>query len=140
MTVPVGAYEVFCDVEKIPRWVSVVRSVRILEVNPRGRALRAAFLANLSRASIGYTLQYRYDEAARSVSWWMPSQPEMRVGGRAKFDPLGQRACLVHYELLLDLPRGALPPWGDPYFDGHAPSTVLGDFRDYLRRHVGDTR
>lgn len=128
------AYEVFCDLEQIPRWVSVVRSVRVLEANPRGRAKKAAFLASLARASVGYTLEYQYVESERIVSWWTPNQPALKVGGRAQFEPLGDRACLMHYELYLDLPEGALPPWGDDYFDGHAPSTVLADFRDYLGR------
>lgn len=136
-TLPVNAqraYEVFCDVEQIARWVSVVRSVRVLEATPRGRAAKAAFIASMARASIGYTLEYEYREDERVVTWWTPDSPTFRVGGRAQFDPLGDRACLMHYELHLDLPEGALPPWGDSYFDGHAPSTVLGDFRDYLNR------
>jgi ribosome-associated toxin RatA of RatAB toxin-antitoxin module len=136
-TLPVNAqraYEIFCDVEQIIQWVSVVTSVRVLEANPRGRAQRAAFIASLARASVGYTLEYEYREPERVVSWWTPDAPAFRVGGRAQFDPLGDRACLMHYELHLDLPEGALPPWGDSYFDGHAPSTVLGDFRDYLNR------
>ena len=136
-TLPVNAqraYEVFCDVEQITRWVSVVRSVRVLEATPRGRARRAAFIANLSRASVGYTLEYDYREADRVVTWWTPDGHMFRVGGRAQFDPLGERACLMHYELQLDIPEGTLPPWGDSYFDGHAPSTVLADFRDYLNR------
>lgn len=140
-TLPVNAqraYEVFCDVEQIVQWVSVVTSVRVLEATPRGRAKRAAFIASLSRASVGYTLEYEYREPERVVAWWTPSMtvggPAFRVGGRAQFDPLGERACLMHYELHLDIPEGALPPWGDSYFDGHAPSTVLADFRDYLSR------
>lgn len=136
-TLPVSAqmaYEIFCDVEQIPQWVSVVRSVRVLAANSRGRAQKAAFLASMARASIGYTLEYQYVESERIVSWWTPDQPALKVGGRAQFDPLGDRACLMQYELYVNFPDGALPPWGDSYFDGHAPSVVLGDFRDYLSR------
>lgn len=139
VTLPVSAamaYEVFCDVEQIPRWVSVISSVRILEATPRGRVRRAAFMAKLKNGAIGYTLEYDYRNAERVVSWWTPDQPAMRVGGRAQFNPLGDRACLMNYELFVDMPNGVMAQWGDPYFDGHAPSAVLGDFRDYLSRIV----
>ena len=128
------AYEVFCDIEQVPCWVSIVNSVQVLDVTPRGRVSRAAFIAGLDRASVGYTLQYEYRNAERAVSWWTPDQPMMRVGGRAQFSPLGDRACMMSYELYLDVPEGALPRFANPYFDGHAPSSVLADFRDYLGR------
>ena len=139
VTLPVSAamaYEVFCDIEQIPRWVSIVSSVQILEATPRGRARRAAFMADLNGGSIGYTLEYEYRNADRICSWWTPDQPQMRVGGRAQFNPLGDRACLMSYELYVDIPSGVTAGWNDPYFDGHAPSAVLGDFRDYLSRIV----
>jgi ribosome-associated toxin RatA of RatAB toxin-antitoxin module len=135
-TLPVSAsiaYEIFCDVEQVPRWVSVIKSARVLEANPRGRPRRATFLASLARASIGYTLEYRYIERERIVTWSTPKQSSTQVAGRARFDPLGERACLMHYELVLEVPD-ALPAWSDDYFDGHAASAVLADFRDYLSR------
>lgn len=128
------AYEIFCDVEQIPRWVSVIRAARVLEATPRGRPRRATFLASMARASIGYTLEYAYHESQRVVTWRTPEEPETRVAGRAQFDALGPRACLMHYELFIEFPEGALPAWGDDYYDGHAPSAVLADFRDYLSR------
>ncbi len=135
VTLPVSAamgYEVFCDVEQLPRWVSIVSSVQILESTPRGRVKRAAFMASLKGGALGYTLEYEYRNDERIVAWWTPDQPQMRVGGRAQFTPLGERACLMNYELFVDVPSGILNAWNDPYFDGHAPSAVLADFRDYL--------
>ena len=57
------AYEAFCDLAASPLWVSVVRSVRIVDRDEAGRAIRAAFLARLQHATIGYTLGYHYEPA-----------------------------------------------------------------------------
>ena len=55
-TLPVNAqtcYELFCDVARIPEWVTTVRSVQVLAFDDEGRPARAAFLASLGRASAG---------------------------------------------------------------------------------------
>lgn len=139
-TLPVSAreaYEAFCDVESSPRWVSVAKSVKVLAWNPAGRPRRAAFLARLERATIGYTLHYRYDELERVVTWSTPPGASTVVTGEARFMPLGDKACLMQYALRLELPGGALPPWEDPFFSGHAASVVMNDFRDFLIRSRG---
>jgi uncharacterized membrane protein len=136
-TLPVNvrdAYQAFCDAESQPLWVSVVKSVRVLSWNSTGRARRAAYLARLQNGSIGYTLHYRYNERERSVSWGTAPGSLTLVAGRAQFIPLGDRATLMQYQLTLELPEDALPPWEDPFFSGHATSVVMNDFRDYVTR------
>jgi uncharacterized membrane protein len=130
------AWDAFCDVEATPRWVSVVKSVRVLDRDEKDRPRRVAFLARLERATIGYTLEYAYDEETRTVTWASP-EGRVAVSGRARFIPLGPRACMLEYQLELELPGGALPPWEDPFFSGHAASVVMNDFRDYLTRSRG---
>jgi uncharacterized membrane protein len=134
------AFEAFCDVEATPRWVSVIKSVKVVSWNPAGRPKRAAFLARLERASIGYTLHYRYDEYQRMVTWGTAPGSTTVVAGRAQFVPLGDRACLMQYQLELELPAEALPPWEDPFFSGHAASVVMNDFRDFVLRARGGGR
>ena len=136
-TLPVNvrdAYHAFCDAESQPHWVSVVKSVRVLSRNAAGRAKRAAYLARLQNGSIGYTLHFRYNERERSVSWGTAPGSLTLVAGRAQFIPLGDRATLMQYQLTLELPENALPPWEDPFFSGHATSVVMNDFRDYVTR------
>ncbi|HUS66394.1 MAG TPA: hypothetical protein VMZ28_17775 [Kofleriaceae bacterium] len=126
------AFDAFCDVEASPRWVSVVRSARILCRTQSGRPKRAAFMARLQNGAIGYTLHYRYNERERIVSWGTEPGAMTLVAGRAQFLPLGDRATLMQYQLALELPENALPPWEDPFFSGHATSVVMNDFRDYV--------
>lgn len=126
------AFDAFCDVESSPRWVSVVRSVRVLCWTGSGRPKRAAYLARLQQGAIGYTLHYRYSERERIVSWGTAPGSMTLVAGRAQFIPLGDRATLMQYQLALELPEDALPPWEDPFFSGHATSVVMNDFRDYV--------
>ncbi len=136
-TLPVNAdrsYQTFCDIELIPRWVTMVNTVQILATNPQGRVQRAVFSAGPAGRTVDYTLEYEYRQAERVVSWWTPDQPMMRVGGRAQFSPLGDRACMMSYELYLDAPTHALTSVANPYFDSHVPSSVLADFRDFLGR------
>jgi hypothetical protein len=106
----------------------------VVSWNAAGRAKRAAFLARLTGASIGYTLHYRYDEANRICTWGTTPGSTTQISGRAQFLPLGERATLMQYQLKLDLPENALPPWEDPFYSGHAASVVLNDFREHVAR------
>jgi ribosome-associated toxin RatA of RatAB toxin-antitoxin module len=136
-TLPVAAsaaYEAFCDAEEIPRWLSVVQSARVLSRTPAGRPLRVAFVGRLQHACIGYALHYRHDDAQRVVSWGTAPGSLTLIAGRAQFIPLGERATLMQYQLAIDLAEGALPPWIDPFFSGHATSVVMNDFREYVLR------
>lgn len=137
-TLPIAApdaYTLFCDVERTPEWVSVVRWASVLSRNEGGRPSRVAFLAVLEQATVGYTLQYQYRERALGVRFW--SEPgQISIVGEARFTELSPRASMMHYRLGLQLPVGALPRWGDPFFDGHAASAVLGDFRDFATRSL----
>jgi len=128
------AYDAFCDVESIPLWLSLVHSVRVLARTGAGRPASVAFVGRLQQGTIGYTLFYRYSEDERVVAWGTDPGATTLVAGRAQFIPLGERATLMQYQLALDLPGGALPPWADPFLSGHATSVVMNDFREYVIR------
>lgn len=137
-TLPISAekaYDVFCDIEALPNWVSIVKSISVLEWTSSGRAKRAAFLSRLKGASIGYTLTYDYDEDDLTARWHTKRGSATNVRGRVRFTPLGDKACLMEYKLLLELPRGALPSWDDPIYDHNAASAVVNEFREYIHRH-----
>ncbi len=135
LTIPAErAYQLFCDSERVPEWMAVVRSSRIVERTTDGRAQRTAFIARLERASVGYTLAYTYDDDALTLLWSTAKDASMFVAGRARFLALGPRACMMHYELELRS-NTSLPAWGDAMYEGHPASSVLSDFREFVGRN-----
>ncbi|HTE50707.1 MAG TPA: SRPBCC family protein [Kofleriaceae bacterium] len=126
------AYDAFCDVDAIPRWLSFVESVRVSSWTPDGRATRASFVGRLQRGALHYTLFYRHSDAEHAVSWGTAPGATTLIAGRAQFLPLGERATLMEYELTVELPEDALLPWEDPFSGRHATSVVMNDFREYV--------
>jgi len=136
-TLPVCAlvgYERFAAVEETANWLPVVRSARVLSRYPNGRPRRVSFIAQLERASIGYQLEYEFDDEALTVQFTTPPDANVKVTGWARFSPLGHYACMLEYQLSVD--RGGLPMWRDRFYEGHAPSAVLYHFRDHIHRLV----
>lgn len=126
------AYELFADVEALPIWLTIVRSVRVVSRSAEGRPRQVACMAALERGTIGYTVDYGFDDLTCRVTWSTRGGSSIQVAGEARFSPLGERACMMYYRLGLSLP--SVGTWGDPSFDGHAASAVMHDFRDYVRR------
>ena len=125
-------YELFCNVERIPEWLQVVRTAVVRKRDRLNRAREVSFLARLERATIGYTLTYAYRSGERWLGWRTPDDSSITVAGFGQFSPLGERSCLMTYALTLEM--GELPGWDDPMFQGHAASASLSDFRDYVIR------
>jgi uncharacterized membrane protein len=133
-TLPVGAgtaFEAFGDVTRTPRWLSVLQSVRVVKNDEHGRPLLVAFLARLERATIGYSLEYRWDETDLTVAWSTPEGSSVHIVGDVRFTPLSTRACLMHYRLSLELPFRS--EWANASFGGNAAAAVASEFREYLR-------
>jgi hypothetical protein len=59
---------------------------------------------------------------------------ELRVHGYAQFAPLGEGSCLMTYGL--ELQKRGLPAFDDSHFEGHAPSAVMADFREFVLNAV----
>lgn len=127
-------YQLFCAIERIPEWLNVVRTIVVTDRDRHQRPRQAAFLARLKGATVGYTLDYRYRSMDRWLGWSTPEGSSFTILGCGQFTPLGERSCLMTYSLLLDLASGGLPGWGDSQFDGHAASSAMIDFRDFVLR------
>ena len=126
-TLPVGArtaFEAFADVAQTPRWLTAVQSARIASTDENGRPLLVAFLARLERATIGYSLTYRWDPTDLSISWTTPDGATVQIAGNVRFTPLSTRACLMHYQLSLEL----------PFETEWSSAAVASEFREHLRR------
>jgi uncharacterized membrane protein len=134
-TLPVGArtaFEAFADVAQTPRWLSVIQSARVVRTDADGRPRVAAFLARLERATIGYSLTYRFDPTDLTVGWSTPDGATVQIVGEVRFTPLSAKACLMHYKLSLDLPFES--EWSNASFGGNAAAAVASEFREHLRR------
>ena len=126
------AYEVFSDAVEIPRWLPIVQAARTLVRYPDGRPHKVAFTRKLERGSLGYTLEYRYDPATFTVAWTTPAASNVVLSGEARFAPLSERACLMLYRLVLDLP--IVDDLLSSELDRHPASHVVAEFREHLRR------
>jgi len=127
-----AAYEVFADAVEIPRWLPLVQAARVLGHHADGRPARVAFTRKLERGSLGYTLEYRYDPSTYTIAWSTPPSSNVILSGEARFVPLSNRACLMLYKLVLDLP--VVDDLISNELDGHPASLVVAEFREHLRR------
>jgi hypothetical protein len=134
-TLTVGAkigYEVFADPVEIPRWLPIIQSARVLGRQLDGRPAKVAFTRKLERGSLGYTLEYTYDPEHLTVLWSTPATSNVVLSGEARFVPLSQRACLMLYRLVLELP--IVDDLINSELDKHPASLVVAEFREHLRR------
>jgi len=134
-TLTVGAataYEVFADAIEVPRWLPIVQSARVLTRHLDGKPARVAFTRKLERGSLGYTLEYTYDPTSLAVLWTTPASSNVVLSGEARFVPLSNRACLMLYRLVLDLP--IVDDLISSELDKHPASLVVAEFREHLRR------
>ena len=134
-TLPVGAgaaFEVFADAVEIPRWLPLVQTARVLTHQADGRPSRVAFTRKLERGSLGYTLEYKYEPSTYTITWQTPPTSNVVLSGEARFIPLSNRACLMLYRLVLELP--IVDDLISNELDGHPASLVVAEFREHLRR------
>ena len=134
-TLTVGAptaYEIFADAVEVPRWLPIVQAARVLTRHADNRPAKVAFTRKLERGSLGYTLQYTYDPRTLTVVWSTPESSNVTLTGEARFVPLSNRACLMLYRLVIDLP--IVDDLINSELDRHPASLVVSEFREHLRR------
>lgn len=127
-----AAYEIFADATEIPRWLPIVQRARILSRDAGGRPERVAFTRKLERGSLAYTLEYQYDPTSLTVLWATIPSSNVVLSGEARFVPLSNRACLMLYRLVIDLP--VVDDLINHELDKHPASQVVSEFREHLRR------
>lgn len=127
-----AAFEIFADALEIPRWLPLVQTARVLVMQADGRPYRVAFTRKLERGSLGYTLEYRYDPGTYTITWSTPATSNVILSGEARFVPLSNRACMMVYRLVVDLP--IVDDLISTELDGHPASLVVAEFREHLRR------
>ena len=92
------AFEVFCDVQALPRWVPGMASVETLARHPNGRPSRVRFFAEREAGErVSYTLQYAYDLPGRRIMWSPPDAGAKGLRGFAHFEPIETGRCRMLY-------------------------------------------
>jgi hypothetical protein len=124
-------YRLFADADRIAQWLYVVGTVVVRSRDASGRALEVDFMGSLERASVSYTLLYEYDNKARLVRWRYKSGSLKQLAGSARFESVGESACIFHYSLVTELPKH-LPQWSDQLYRIRPAETVVIDFREWL--------
>lgn len=134
-TLPISAkaaFNLFCSTEAVPYWMSIVRSTRVISQYANGLPKRVAYVANLKRSCLGYSLYYAYEQDSLACSWSTAKSASTQMYGRASFQDLGSDVCMMNYALHVQAQPG-LPAWNESMFNGHPASSVLGEFREFVR-------
>lgn len=122
------AYQLLCDIERVPDWVPGVASVRVLERDPTGRITRAQFVGMPSRASFAYELAYTYDDAARTLRWESADTTLRELSGEVIVTEAGPERARIAYGLWATTPD-MLPGWAQLALREEAPAPIGEAFR-----------
>lgn len=129
---PDRCYEVAVDFERYPEWARDVKSVRIAERDDGGRGAKVEYRAAAMGRSIRYVLAYDYADAPHRFSWHLVEGDMVRrLEGSYQFDPAGDSATDVTYELTVDL---SIPLPG--LVKRKAASLITGNALKELRKRV----
>lgn len=132
------AFAHFCQTIGTCQWSPLVTSVEPSQKNKNGLYTQVKLGAQTHSGVADYTLLYRYDSERHRVSWKSePGSGRLPLAGSAQFIRIADNACMMQYELALEIPTGLCKPWGDPIFHSGAAGAVVEEFRNYLRRYSG---
>ncbi|MBI5479818.1 MAG: hypothetical protein HY906_13220 [Deltaproteobacteria bacterium] len=128
-------YRLFCDVERLGEWLTVVATVVVQRRDEGGRPLEVAFTGNLLRASIAYALVYEYRDDTREVLWSVGETGGgmRRLAGSARFTPDGPERCVMRYALATEI-APHLPRWADSFYGSRPAEAVVMDFGAWIDR------
>ena len=101
---PAHCLEVATDFEKYPQWARDVKEAKVVERDAEGRGTKVEFRAAAMGRTIRYVLAYDYAEAPVAFSWVLVEGDMLRrLDGRYRFDPDGDAATRVTYDLAVEL-------------------------------------
>ncbi len=134
-------YHRFCQVDDVPTWLWVVGGAVVHRRDELGRALEVDFMGHLERASVGYSLSYRYDDGKMAVTWSNRNAEGAvkALAGSARFIPEGDGACRLRYTLKSEL-SGTLPHWDDRLYQSRPAEAVVLDFCEWLDEDEDEQR
>ena len=98
---PQECFEALVEYERFPDWQRAVKSVEVLDRYRDGRGRKVAFEIDAKVRSIGYTLEYSYDEPSQ-ITWRYLEGDVKDVDGEMVFEDRGDGTTLATYALRLD--------------------------------------
>ncbi|HEY3830967.1 MAG TPA: SRPBCC family protein [Acidimicrobiia bacterium] len=126
-------YDIATDFERYPAWARDVKRATIVARDDTGRAAQVAYRAAALGKSVEYTLEYDFADAPRSFSWHLVEGGMLlrRLDGSYRFEPDGDDATRVHYDLAVDL-KAPLPR----AIKHRAAALIMGNALRELKRHI----
>lgn len=125
------AWTLLADPRLAGEWVTGVAEAEVLELHD-GRALRVRFTGMPSVGSMTYEVEYRYEEAERTLRWHTVDG-ERPIEGHARIEELAADRCRLHYELRARIP-GSLPRWARDSLADDTPARVVAAFQRFVER------
>lgn len=129
------AWRLLADPRLAAEWVLGVADAEVLELDEAKRPVRVRFTGMPSAASLEYTMGYRYDEAARKLSWSTVGDADRSLDGEAWIEPLGERTCRLHYTMTSKASR-SLPSWARDTLADDTPAKVVKAFQRFAERRA----
>jgi uncharacterized membrane protein len=98
---PQACFEALVEYESFPQWQRSVKSSEVLSRDKAGRGKEVAFEVDAKVRSVGYTLDYRYEEP-HLIAWRYVRGDVKDVDGEFVFEDLGDGRTLATYALRID--------------------------------------
>jgi ribosome-associated toxin RatA of RatAB toxin-antitoxin module len=98
---PQACFDAITDYESFPDWQDAVREVEVVSRYPDGRGREVAFRIDAKVKSIGYRLEYSYDEPSR-ITWDYLGGDVKDIAGEYRLDDRGDGTTLAVYSVALD--------------------------------------
>lgn len=132
---PEEVFAVAADLAHYPEWATGVNAVEVLEVDDRGRAVRARFEIEGFVKRITYQLRYEYDEP-NLIEWWaIPGEDIREMHGSYRFRPLEGGGTEIVYALRVE-PAFTVPG----FLRRQAEKQIVSSALRGLRRRAEATR
>jgi len=128
------AWTLLADPRLSVEWVAGVAEAEVVAHDPDGRALRVRFTGMPSVGSTSYELEYRYDEAERTMRW-STVEGERPIEGSARIEPIDAARSRLHYALHARTP-GTMPRWARDTLADDTAARVVGAFARFVERRA----
>jgi ribosome-associated toxin RatA of RatAB toxin-antitoxin module len=100
-TSPQRCFNALTDYETFPEWQKAVKEVEVVTRDKQGRGAEVAFRIDAIVRTVGYRLQYHYEEPHR-ITWDYLGGDIKSVDGEYVFEDNGDGTTLATYALALD--------------------------------------
>lgn len=132
------AWSLLADPRLAGEWVTGVAEAEVVAQTGDGRALRVRFTGMPSVGSASYEVEYRYDEAERTLTWHTV-EGDRPIEGHARIEVIDAARCRLHYVLRVRTP-GSLPRWARDSLADDTPARAVGAFQRFVERRFNARR